>query len=313
MSRAIRLPLGLNTLIEASACDYLQPRSGPPVDFTEPRGEPALAVPDSVSWQVFRNPVSLFIGGIAAVILELAEPRVRAGVWGHSSFRTDPVERLQRTGLAAMVTVYGARSVAERMIAGVRTAHDAVAGVSPEGLPYRANDPVLLDWVQATAAFGFLGAYHRFVRPLPAAARDQFYAEGTPAALLYGAVGAPRSEREFRAMLAQTMPRLGPSPVLTEFLGIMQAAPILPRGARRLQALLLRAAVSLIPPKLQTILRLECRWQLRAGEALILRAAGRAADRLRIDSSPAAQACSRLGLPLDYLHRRPAWASTSAA
>jgi uncharacterized protein (DUF2236 family) len=59
---------------------------------------------------VFRNPLSLFVGGITAVLLELAEPRVRTGVWEHTAFRTQPQQRLQRTGLAAMVTVYAARS-----------------------------------------------------------------------------------------------------------------------------------------------------------------------------------------------------------
>jgi uncharacterized protein (DUF2236 family) len=43
--------------------------------------------PDSVSWSVFKNPVSLFIGGVTAVIMELADPRVRTGVWEHTSFR----------------------------------------------------------------------------------------------------------------------------------------------------------------------------------------------------------------------------------
>ena len=105
-----------------------QPEGGPRVDFRQPAGEPALAAPDSVSWRVFKNPVSLFIGGVTAVILELAEPRVRTGVWEHSSFRSAPLPRLKRTGLAAMVTVYGARGVAETMIAGVRRMHDRVTG-----------------------------------------------------------------------------------------------------------------------------------------------------------------------------------------
>lgn len=90
--------------------DLTQMPGGPRIDFTAPAGEPALAAPDSVSWRVFKNPVSLFVGGVTAVILELAEPRVRSGVWDHSSFKTDPLTRLKRTGLAAMVTVYGARS-----------------------------------------------------------------------------------------------------------------------------------------------------------------------------------------------------------
>src|SRR5215469_8861855 len=97
--------------------------------FVEPASEPALVPPDSVSWQIFKNPVTLFIGGVAAVILELAEPAVRTGVWEHTDFRRDPMRRLERTGLAAMITVYAARSVAEPMIARVVRMHDRVEGV----------------------------------------------------------------------------------------------------------------------------------------------------------------------------------------
>ena len=85
----------------------MEPGPGQPVDFTVPAGEPALTAPDSVSWQVFKNPIALFVGGVTAVLLELAEPRVRTGVWEHTTFRTDPIPRMRRTGLAAMVTVYG--------------------------------------------------------------------------------------------------------------------------------------------------------------------------------------------------------------
>jgi len=95
---------------------------------------------------------ALFIGGVAAVIMELAEPRVRTGVWEHTTFRVDPTRRLRRTGLAAMVTIYGARGKAEAMIARVRRMHDRIAGSTPAGKAYRANDPELLNWVQATAA-----------------------------------------------------------------------------------------------------------------------------------------------------------------
>jgi uncharacterized protein (DUF2236 family) len=103
---------------------------------------------------VFKNPLSLFIGGVAAVIMELAEPRVRTGVWEHTTFRVDPIRRLQRTGLAAMVTIYGARRTAEAMIARVRRMHDRVTGSTPTGKTYRANDLELLNWVQGIADFG---------------------------------------------------------------------------------------------------------------------------------------------------------------
>jgi len=94
---------------------------------------------------VFKNPLSLFIGGVAAVIMELAEPRVRTGVWEHTTFRVHPVRRLRRTGLAAMITVYAARSKAEATIARVRRMHDRIAGLTPTGKAYHANDPELLN------------------------------------------------------------------------------------------------------------------------------------------------------------------------
>lgn len=197
----------------------------PAIDFTQPAGEPALTSPNSVSWQVFKNPVSLFIGGTTAVLLELAEPRIRSGVWDHTSFRTDPLPRLARTGLAAMVTVYGAKSVAEKMIAGVGRMHAHVGGVTPAGQAYQATDPELLDWVQATASFGFLQAYHSFVRPLSPADRDRFYAEAAPAARLYGARGAPTSEAILAQQLQAMRPKLGQSQIVFDFLNIMRRTP----------------------------------------------------------------------------------------
>lgn len=311
MSPALTLPFGLQERIEVMARDLLQPAGMPAFDFTTPPGEPALAPADSVSWQLFRNPVSLLVGGVTAVTLELAEPRVRSGVWEHSSFRSDPLDRLQRTGLAAMVTVYGARSRAETMIAGVRRAHERVTGLTADGAPYRANDPELLCWVQATAQFGFLEAYAAFVRPVSAVERDLFYAEGAPAALLYGAIGAPRSEAELQAFFASVAPRLEPSPVIGEFLTIMRTAPLLP-GARAVQRLLVRAAVSIVPPDLRRRLGL-ARSGLRPGEAALVRRLARLAGRIRLDSSPAAQASVRLGLPPDHLHARRATRTASAA
>jgi uncharacterized protein (DUF2236 family) len=51
-----------------------------------------------------------------------------------------------------MVTIYGARSNAEAMIARIRRMHDGVAGSTPAGKAYRANDSELLNWVQGTVA-----------------------------------------------------------------------------------------------------------------------------------------------------------------
>lgn len=276
----------------------------PLIDFATPVGEAAVTAPESVSWQVFRNPLTMFIGGVTAVLLELGEPRVRTGVWHHSSFRTDPARRLRRTGFAAMVTVYGARSRFELLACRVRGMHARVAGNTPAGEAYRADDPELLRWVQGTAAFGFLEAYRTYVRPVAPADRDRYYAEGAAGSVLYGATDAARSEAAIGALLADMRSRLEPSTVLDELVAILRTAPILPPLLRPLQHIVIRAAVDLIPAAERDRLDLTRHGSLRPGEATLLRTTARALDRLSLPSLPAAQACVRLGLPHDWLARR---------
>jgi uncharacterized protein (DUF2236 family) len=286
----------LSDRINAAALAYMQPEGVPAFDFTTPAGEPALAEADSVSWRVFSNPVALFIGGVTAVLLELAEPRVRSGVWDHTSFRADPLPRMKRTGMAAMVTVYGARSRAEAMIAGIGRMHGRVSGVTPDGQAYRADDPELLDWVQATASFGFMEAYHRFVRTLTAEERDRFYAEAAPAARLYGATGAPTSVAAQEACFEAMRPRLERSEIVTEFLDIMRRTAILPGPLRAAQGLFIRAAVELLPAWTREVLGLDARQGLKAWEGRLVRAAGAMADRMPLPGGPREQARKRLGL-----------------
>jgi uncharacterized protein (DUF2236 family) len=270
-------------------------------DFTAPPGEEALVPADSVSWRVFKNPLSVFVGGVAAVLLELAEPRVRAGVWEHTSFRSDPVKRMQRTGLAAMITVYGPRRAAEEMIAGVVKAHARIAGTTPDGQSYDANDPELLTWVHATASFGFVESYSRFVQTLSAADRDRFYGEGETPARLYGAMKVT-SDSDRAVLFARRAPSLRPSPTIMEFLTILHDAPAFPAPLRGLQRLLIRAAVELVPPELRDRLHLTERG-LRLWELPLVRSLCAAADRVLLNTSPAVQSCRRLGLPPDYLYR----------
>jgi uncharacterized protein (DUF2236 family) len=93
---AILLPGPLQCQIDELAQSFLQPQQT--IDFSRPKGEPALIPSGSISWRIFKNPVAVFIGGVTAVLLEFAEPRVRDGVWQHSTFRTDPLNRLRADG-----------------------------------------------------------------------------------------------------------------------------------------------------------------------------------------------------------------------
>lgn len=297
------LPAPLQRRIEAAVADLFQPQGRPAEDFSRPVGEPALAAPDSMCWQVFKNPVVLFIGGVAAVVLELAEPRVRSGVWEHTSFREQPMERLKRTALASVMTVYGARSRAEAMIAHVSRLHERVKGVTPDGRPYRASDPQLLDWVQATACFGFLEAYHVHVQPVDTAQRDRFYAEGRPAARLYGATGAPRSQAQLEALFERMAPELQASDIVFDFLRIAGEMPAVPWAFKPLQKLLVKAAVELVPEWLRVRLALTGpRWTVSPLQRRLVNELAQGADRLLLRSSAPVQSCLRLGLPQDYLY-----------
>jgi len=299
----MRLPNPLQAQVEALARELLAPPSSPPVDFAAPRGEPALVAAQSVSWRVCKNPVTLFIGGIAAVLLELAEPRVRHGVWDHSSFGAEPLQRLQRTGVAAMVTVYGAASQARAMIAGVTRRHGMVSGVTPEGEAYDALDPELLNWVHSTAAYGFLEAYISYARMLNLEERDAYWGESRPVAALFGAQASPGSEAEWAMLLDRMRPRLGSSAILFEFLAIMRRVSALPRYARPAQHLLIKAAVEILPAGIAEQLGLTPQWRLHGWERALVRMMAKSADRLVLEAWPSVQACRRLGLPDDHLYR----------
>jgi len=254
---------------------------------------------------VFKNPVALWTGGIAAVILELAEPSIRAAIWDQSSFRRDPLGRLRRTGMAAMLTVYGPSSLSNAMIAGVVRMHGKISGENAAGRPYSANDSGLLKWVQATAAFGFGEAYHRYVRPFTAGQLDRFYLEGVPVSQKYGVIAAPRSRAEVEELFHSMHLQLEPSECIFEFLRIMNESPAFPGALRPLQRLLVRAAVDLVPHPIRAHLGLTAGFGLATWQRPVAKLAGGLVYRMILPQSPAAQACLRLGYPVARLYDEP--------
>jgi len=270
------------------------------IDFTQPAGEPAYAAPGSIAWRVFANPVALAIGGVCAVLLEFADPRIRSGVWDHSTFPTDPIGRGRRTGMAAQIGVFGPRSAAEKVITGITRMHARVEGTTPDGTRYRALDPELLDWVAATATYGFAMAYHRFVWPLAARAIDRFFAEAVPIGRLYGAQNLPQSLAEFERMCDGRVDGFEPHPINFEFLDIIRSGAAVRVVPRWLQRELAHASISILPPRVRAVLELGPDFDLSAGGALAIRSIGRLADLIPQPFSPAAQASERLGLPRTF-------------
>ena len=104
--------------------------------------------------------------------MQLAHPKVAAGVDEHSDFRAHPIRRLRRTIRMTMAIVFGDRDTALAAARGVNQVHAKVQGAG-----YRALDPDLLLWVYATLADTALVTYEAFVKRLLPREREEFHQE----------------------------------------------------------------------------------------------------------------------------------------
>src|SRR5438067_5031743 len=105
-------------------------------------GMPEPLYPEgSITRRVNRENV-LLLGGGRALLMQLAHPKVAAGVDEHSDFRTRPLRRLRPTIRMTMAVVFGDRETAPAAARAVNQAHGKVPGTD-----YRALDPGPLAWV----------------------------------------------------------------------------------------------------------------------------------------------------------------------
>ena len=137
--------------------------------------------PHSVMWRINREAV-LLGAGPAALLLQVAHPLIALGVAQHSDFRSDPFGRLRRTLATTMDLVFGDGPTAERAVrrlnqvhAGVRGTTDGQAAQLTGAGAYRALDPALLLWVQATLIVTSVEAYRRWVGEVTDAEADAFW------------------------------------------------------------------------------------------------------------------------------------------
>ena len=157
-------------------------------------GAPDLGLfgPESVTWRVNREQ-ALLLGGGCALLLQLAHPLVAAGVSDHSDFRADPLKRLRRTLDATLAMVFGTTEEAEHAAAGIRAVHarvqgtlDPGAGRFPAGTPYRAEEPSLLAWVNATLFDTSIRTYELLFAPLSHADLERYHEESSQVARILG-------------------------------------------------------------------------------------------------------------------------------
>src|SRR3989442_13064623 len=69
--------------------------------------------PESPIWRVNRES-AVTLGGTCAILMQLAHPRVAAGVRDHSRFEEDTVGRLRRTLDLTVTIVFGSRTAARQ-------------------------------------------------------------------------------------------------------------------------------------------------------------------------------------------------------
>ena len=173
------------------------------------RSDTALFPPDSMIWRVHGDVVSMMVGGVSALLLQMLHPAVLAGVWDHSNFRTDMLGRLRRTARFIAATTYGERAEAETAIARVRAVHSHIGGTLPDGTPYRADDSRLLAWVHVSEAWSFLAAWQHYGdRRLTLAQEDLYYAEFASIGSALGADALPRNRAATNQALRNMQPAL---------------------------------------------------------------------------------------------------------
>ncbi|MEU8841567.1 oxygenase MpaB family protein [Streptomyces roseus] len=192
---------------------------------------------------------SMYVGGLAALLLQSLHPQAMAAVWAHSGFMGDPWGRLQRTSTFLAVTTFGTDQDAAQAVRRVRGVHDRIGGVTSQGEPYRASDPHLLAWVHVAEAECFLRAYQRYGRrPLNRAGQDAYVRDMALVAARLGAEEPPATRAELSARLARYRGELRSTAESRETTEYLLSHPPLPRAVRVPYALLAAAAVDLLPP-----------------------------------------------------------------
>jgi uncharacterized protein (DUF2236 family) len=146
--------------------------------------------PDSAAWKINREGV-LYFGGLRALLMQLAHPKVAQGVNDHSSFRSDPLGRALRTFSAVYQVVYGDRATALAAAQRVHAIHGKVRGEVADDIGladrrYVATDPELLFWVLATLIDSAKFAYELYLSPLPRSEWEEFYRDCILGAQLFG-------------------------------------------------------------------------------------------------------------------------------
>jgi uncharacterized protein (DUF2236 family) len=129
---------------------------------------------DAMLRRVHRESV-VALSGPRALLMQAAHPVAFAGFFAHTGALDEPYERLARTAAVMDTIGFGSRAAADRATRRVRAMHRRVRGVTPEGIPYAADDPELLLWILACLVDSALVVYQKYVRSLSRDERDAYW------------------------------------------------------------------------------------------------------------------------------------------
>jgi uncharacterized protein (DUF2236 family) len=213
-------------------------------------------------WRINREAV-LLGAGPAALLLQIAHPLVAEGVAAHSRVADDPFGRLRRTLVTTLDLVFGDGPTAERAIGRLNGIHATVKGPVADPAAraatgaghYRAMDPALLLWVQATLIVTSVEAYGRWVRPLTQEDREAFWAEARGVGVRMG-IPLTASPPDWAALMAWWDGMLaldGPIQVTPTALGLapLILRPALPLVPAPVVDLLALPGLALLPERLR--------------------------------------------------------------
>ncbi|KQZ08306.1 hypothetical protein ASD23_07585 [Agromyces sp. Root1464] len=144
----------------------------------------------------------LLLGGGAAILLQLADPRVARGVARHSGFRDRPLDRLIGTLDYVYAIGFGDEEVAAEAVRAVNRRHAPVRGDAEGGQPaYNAFDADAQRWVASTLLAVALELHERLEGPLPEATADVIVRGYAPLGMRLQAAGEgwPETRAEFDA------------------------------------------------------------------------------------------------------------------
>jgi uncharacterized protein (DUF2236 family) len=200
----------------------------------------------------------LAVGGLRAIVLQVAHPAVGHGVADHSAFAIDPVARLHATLSFVYVVADGDDRLVREAARAVGRAHRPVVSARP-GVSYDARDPDLQRWVAATLHETSLRMAELVWGPLPRPLADELLVRSGRFATVLGMPASywPADSADFDRYYAAASAELRFDDATAGVIRELVAARKAPGWVRAGLPLLVAFTAPLLPPGL----RAQLGWQ----------------------------------------------------